>query len=287
MGAGGGITNVSTSITDMIKTKNYKKEIESIGNERKEIAKELGGHLDFLNHVALELEKNGLDKDSAYKVAFTYAKFGYNTFMFKKDALTIATGIIDSIKLGKGYFVGLFLIVNDFILTFCISAESVSMSGTVATSIGYVTLAGGKTVKMEFGTTFLLTNTLSKLGIEMGRTAKDVLGTLVTGVSVIFMVTDIVFLVKDWQSEHPTIEYLDNIIKTLQEELEPIKELFKFFNTNNFDNKLTDNNQSSADEKELNESLTKLQEKLEKPIDVDEYDIIDNNNNDNNSNKLR
>ena len=84
----------------MIKTKNYKIEIESIGNERKEIAKELTEHLENLNQVAIELEKNGFQKDSAYKVAFTYAKFGYNTFMLKKNDLTVATGIVDSIKLG-------------------------------------------------------------------------------------------------------------------------------------------------------------------------------------------
>ena len=100
-GAAGGITNVTTSITDMIKSKNYKAEIERIGNERNEVAKELQEHLETLNRVALELEEKGLDTDTAYKLAFTYAKFGFNTFMFKKNAITIAVGIMDSVKLGK------------------------------------------------------------------------------------------------------------------------------------------------------------------------------------------
>ncbi len=103
-GAAGGITNISTSITDMVKTKNYKSEIEAIGNERNEVARQLTEHLENLNQVALELQKKGLDTDSAYKLAFTYAKFGYNSFMLKKNAVTIAVGIMDSIKLGKSLF---------------------------------------------------------------------------------------------------------------------------------------------------------------------------------------
>ena len=122
-------------------------------------------------------------------------------------------------------------------------AENISLSGSLATSFGYVTLAGGNQIKMEFGTTFLLMNTLSKLGIQVGKTAKEVIGTLVTSVSLIFMVTDIVFLVKDWQSEHPTIEYLVSIVETLQKELEPIKELFMFFSTFDYDNDIEYRNQ--------------------------------------------
>ena len=138
-------------------------------------------------------------------------------------------------------------------------AENISLSGSLATSFGYVTLDGGNQIenqkikmefgtmflliKMKFGTTFLLMNTLSKLGIQVGKTAKEVIGTLVTSVSLIFMVTDIVFLVKDWQSEHPTIEYLVSIVETLQKELEPIKELFMFFSTFDYDNDIEYRNQ--------------------------------------------
>jgi len=107
------------------------------------------------------------------------------------------------------------------------------LSGSIATALGYATFSAGGPVKIEFGSTFLLLNTLSKLGIEVGKTAKEVIGVLVTGVSVIFIVTDIVFLVKDWQSEHPTYEAICQIIDKLDEELTPVKELFQFFNTDN------------------------------------------------------
>ncbi len=100
-GAVGGITNVGTSITDMIKTKSYKSEIEAIGNERNQAARQLTEHLENLNQVALELQNKGFDTDTAYKLAFTYAKFGYNTLMIKNNAIQIAVGIMDSIKLGK------------------------------------------------------------------------------------------------------------------------------------------------------------------------------------------
>lgn len=205
--AAGGITNVSTSITDMYKSKNYKINIEKIGNERNECAKELTQHLENLNQVALELQKNGLNQEDSYKVAFIYAKFGYNAFMLKKDAFNIAVGIMNSIKL----------------------AEGAQMSGSIASALGFTLADSGKVINLEFGPTFFLVNTLAKFGIEIGKTAKEVIGGLITGVSLIFIVTDIVFLVRDWQSEHPTCEMINEIIKTLNKELEPVKELFEFF----------------------------------------------------------
>ncbi len=105
------------------------------------------------------------------------------------------------------------------------------MSGSIATATGYATFSTGGPVKIEFGTSFLLINTLSKLGIETGKVAKEVVGALVTGVSVIFIVTDIVFLVKDWNTEHPTYDAIIKIIDKLNEELTLIKELFNFFSS--------------------------------------------------------
>lgn len=116
-------------------------------------------------------------------------------------------------------------------------ADNVSTSGSIATSLGYATLAGGNGIRMEFGTSFYLINTLSKLGIEVGKTTKEVIGGLVAGVSVIFIVTDIVSLVRDWQREHPTYDTICSIIESLREELVPIKELFVFFTENDDQNK--------------------------------------------------
>lgn len=84
-------------------------------------------------------------------------------------------------------------------------------------------------VRIEYGTTFALVGTLSKLGIEVGKTAKEVISGLVTGVSLVFIVTDIVFLVRDWQNEHPTVDCIDRIIESLEKELEPVKELLEYF----------------------------------------------------------
>ena len=190
----------------MVITKNYEKEMEKIGNERNELSKELTKKLEELNEVAIELTRNGIEPETAYALAIKYAKFGYNTLMLKKNAFTIATSIMDSVKLAQK-------------ASWLVSGNTISF-----------VLVNGVPIEYGFSTTLALAKTLGKFGIEVGRTAQIVVNGLVAGVQVIFIVTDVVLLVRSWSSDHPTLESLKKIVAKLEKEMEPVQELLEFFN---------------------------------------------------------
>jgi hypothetical protein len=194
VGSIGGATNLTTEIVDIMWSKKvFQKKAESICEIRNELICQLKNHLAVIQKIAHALVETGIEEETAIILTvYNVANKGRSIFSQARDIASITQTI------RTGYL-------------------------TQGGNIGYFLAARGVKSLDSFGS---LAFTLSKWGICVSKAAVQ---TVLSSVTIVLAVWDVVSLIKGWDEKHPSSVQVTKIIEQIEKELVNIKELRNLF----------------------------------------------------------
>ncbi|CAF0822187.1 unnamed protein product [Adineta steineri] len=228
---GGAATNIITGAVDRSKTKQAIVEIQSLMDSRNELISKLREQSNQFNTMITHLVRSGVDEHIASHVALTALANGHYNSRISTENKSVNEAFVamgrfiqtefEMIKAVESTSKAVAIVsktapaVNQMILKSAplLTEEAVKLgltgSSAVASS-GQMLKTGGEVLKAGGQTTGALVKTLATAAVVT---------------SVVVSVVDVAFLIRDWESDHPTVKVTRDTWLQLQAETNNFKDL--------------------------------------------------------------
>jgi hypothetical protein len=209
-GVAGSATNLITDVIDYNISERYRKDIATIAKEHDEEIRKLSENIQNISAIVKIMQEKGVSEDDAIKI--TLEALG-------KGAIKIGSKCKTALEAEKA--------MKAAGITKAIKTTGSTYTSTVGSTSAKFVL-GKPLAELSKSEKAGIVNLIKSPGLATTKSVtRNVMKGVSGAVSVAFTVWEIKNLISDWQSNHPTVEFINQFIEKLKEEIQNLKSIYQ------------------------------------------------------------